>query len=332
MSRRASSLPMGAGPGRIRTRILENLADPSEIPAHRMMEWSRGRSAGESAAAARRDPGSVVSASGNRRAIVLAGDLDGDDQAGIGVEGGDVAVVELDGAAGDRQSQADAAAGSVAVPLDAEERLEDVGEGFAGTPGPWSRTAISACSPWRASSTSTVLPGGACRIALRRMFSLARRSSSRSPATTTERSPVRVSRQPPRRPPGRNRRRAPGAARPGRRPRCSAPGSPSARVSWSSSSTRLLSRSASLRIRQGRFAVGAGLRQLDGESQPGQRRAELVRDVLEQPSLGRQQRGDLVGHAVEGLRQLADLVATRQVIADSQVAPTELLHDPAQAP
>ena len=63
--------------------------------------------------------------------IAPAGDLDGDDQAGVGVEGGDVSLVELDGASGDGQSEADAAAGSVAVPLDAEERLEDVGEGLA---------------------------------------------------------------------------------------------------------------------------------------------------------------------------------------------------------
>src|SRR5262249_35605711 len=55
---------------------------------------------------------------------------DGDDQAGVGVEGDDAPLVQLDGASGDGQAEADATAGSVAVPLDAEERLEDVGEGL----------------------------------------------------------------------------------------------------------------------------------------------------------------------------------------------------------
>ena len=166
------------------------------------------------------------------------------------------------------------------------------------------------------------------------MFSLARRRSSRSPATTKERSPASVSRQS-----GRvGLEGAIGDELLEQLGQVDVLDVPRAGVAFGPGELEQLVDQVVEPIgllvdpRQGRLAVGAGLGQLDGESQPGQRRAELVRDVLEQPSLGRQQRGDLVGHAVERLRQLADLVATRQVIADAQVAPAEFLHDPAQAP
>ena len=83
--------------------------------------------------------------------------------------------------------------------------------------------------------------------------------------------------------------------------------------------------------RQGRLAIGAGPGQLDGEPQAGQGGAQLVRDVLEQPALGDQEGGDLVGHPVEGLGHLADLIATREVISDAQVAPAEFLDGAPQA-
>src|SRR5262249_39204804 len=43
----------------------------------------------------------------------------------------DVSLVQFHGASGDGQAEADAATGTVAVPLDAEERFEDLGEGIA---------------------------------------------------------------------------------------------------------------------------------------------------------------------------------------------------------
>ena len=54
--------------------------------------------------------------------------LDLDDQPGIGVSRGHSAFVQRDGPAGDRQAQAQAAAGAVSGFLDAIERLEDLGE------------------------------------------------------------------------------------------------------------------------------------------------------------------------------------------------------------
>ena len=63
--------------------------------------------------------------------LASAGQLDGDDEPGVGVEGGDVSLVELDGATGDGEAEPNAAARAAAVPLDAEERLEDVAEGLA---------------------------------------------------------------------------------------------------------------------------------------------------------------------------------------------------------
>jgi hypothetical protein len=51
--------------------------------------------------------------------------------------------------------------------------------------------------------------------------------------------------------------------------------------------------------RKRRLAIRAGLGQLDGESQPGQRRAQLVRDVLKQSPFRLEERRDLPRHQVE---------------------------------
>src|SRR5579863_1206826 len=60
---------------------------------------------------------------------------DGDFQARQGIAGGESASVEFDGAAGDGESQADAAAGAAAVGIDAIEGIEDAGERILGNAG-----------------------------------------------------------------------------------------------------------------------------------------------------------------------------------------------------
>ena len=82
--------------------------------------------------------------------------------------------------------------------------------------------------------------------------------------------------------------------------------------------------------RECRLAVIAGLRQLDREAQARQGRAELVRNVLEQSALGREQGRDVVGHPVEGPCQLADLVLPSQMVPDPQLTASKTIDDPAQ--
>src|SRR4051794_20803457 len=62
------------------------------------------------------------------RVLRQAGQLDGDAQAGVHVAGADDALVQADGALGDRQAQPDAAARPGPVVADAEEGAEDVVE------------------------------------------------------------------------------------------------------------------------------------------------------------------------------------------------------------
>ena len=79
-----------------------------------------------------------------------------------------------------------------------------------------------------------------------------------------------------------------------------------------------------------RVLTGDG--QVDGDVEASQRRAQLVRDVLQQPALGRQQGLDPAGHLVERPRQLADLVLPRRVDPRRQIAPAEPVHRLAEAP
>ena len=238
--------------------------------------------------------------------------------------------VQLDGPARDRQAQADAAAGAAPVAADAIEGLEDRLQAILRERldrGPGSRP-----SRWRSScrsSTATVVPSGAWRTALRSTFSTARRSSSRSPRTTAgpcgrdaqaaafgaglERVVL-----------GQGRTRSRSARFSGSRE----DGSPSAWVSFRSSSTSTVSRPTSRVIRSTaalRVLTRAG--QLDGEGEPGQRRTQLVRDVLEQPALDGQQGLDPLRHLVEGPGQVADLVPARRSHPCRQVA----LAEPIQA-
>ena len=83
---------------------------------------------------------------------------------------------------------------------------------------------------------------------------------------------------------------------------------------------------------EGGSAVVAREGQIDGDVEPGQGRAELVRDVLQQPPLGRQESLDPPGHLVEGPRQLADLVLPRRMDPRRQVALAEPVDHLAQAP
>lgn len=62
----------------------------------------------------------------------LAGEDYLDGEAGAGVAGGDLAVVNRDGAAGDGQAETDAAALAAPVTLNAEEWLEDRGQRAGG--------------------------------------------------------------------------------------------------------------------------------------------------------------------------------------------------------
>src|SRR5215475_7083026 len=51
-------------------------------------------------------------------------------QSGLGIAGADIAVVELDGAARDRETETDSAAGAIAVGLHAIEGIEKAGQGL----------------------------------------------------------------------------------------------------------------------------------------------------------------------------------------------------------
>ena len=72
--------------------------------------------------------------------------------------------------------------------------------------------------------------------------------------------------------------------------------------------------------------VVARARQLHRHAQARQRRAQLVRNVQQQPALGGQQGLDAVRHAVEGARQLAQFVAAGRSHARRKVAAPEPFH------
>ena len=80
--------------------------------------------------------------------------------------------------------------------------------------------------------------------------------------------------------------------------------------------------------------------EVERDADPGQRRAQLVRDVGEQLLLGDEQAGDPVGHLVEPVAELADLVGAVEPAARLQIAgaerargarqPLDRPHDPAR--
>ncbi len=77
---------------------------------------------------------------------------------------------------------------------------------------------------------------------------------------------------------------------------------------------------------QGGVGIFAGAGQFHRHSEPGQRGTQLVRNIQQQAALGRQQRLDAVGHAVEGAGQLAQFVAARRAGARRKIAAAEPLH------
>jgi hypothetical protein len=71
--------------------------------------------------------------------------------------------------------------------------------------------------------------------------------------------------------------------------------------------------------------IAVRARELDGERDPGQWRTELVRDILQQAALDRQQRLDPAGHPVEGPGEGADLILARRIRPRRQIALTKPL-------
>ena len=59
--------------------------------------------------------------------------------------------------------------------------------------------------------------------------------------------------------------------------------------------------------------------QVDFEGQPGQRRAQFMRDGVGQAALVLDQRGDALGHLIEALAHVPDAGHTRQAHAGAQV-------------
>ena len=70
----------------------------------------------------------------------------------------------------------------------------------------------------------------------------------------------------------------------------------------------------------------AGARQFHRHAQARQRRTQLVRNIEQQAALGGQQRLDAAGHAVEGARELAQLVAAGGIDARGESPCAEALH------
>src|SRR5262245_28026992 len=59
-----------------------------------------------------------------------------------------------------------------------------------------------------------------------------------------------------------------------------------------------------------RFRTRAPARELEGDPEARERRAELVRDVAEEPSLGVDEGFDAVGHDVEIVGEVGQLIAS----------------------
>jgi hypothetical protein len=72
--------------------------------------------------------------------------------------------------------------------------------------------------------------------------------------------------------------------------------------------------------------IVAGAGQFDGDTEAGERGAEFVGDVEQQPAFGGEQRFDAVGHAVEGAGELAQFVAPYALRARAEIAPAEAFH------
>ena len=56
--------------------------------------------------------------------------------------------------------------------------------------------------------------------------------------------------------------------------------------------------------------IAAAPRQFDGDSEPGERRPQLVRDILQQTPLRFEKALDALRHLVDGAAQLAKLIGT----------------------
>ncbi len=64
-------------------------------------------------------------------------------------------------------------------------------------------------------------------------------------------------------------------------------------------------------------------REIEGHASAGERGAQLVRDVGEELALGAEQRGQALGHLVEGAGDLAELVAALRPDARREIAAAE---------
>ena len=256
---------------------------------------------------------------------------DFDQQARFGIACRDAAAVQFHGAAGDGEPQAYAAAGTAAVALHPVERVEDAGQRLRRH----ARAVIAHAHPHQAmgrrtrASTSTLVPSGAYRMALRITFSTARRNSSGSPSTVHGSAGLeddcaaagRASKAP-------SSARAASSRSSRTRSARRAAGSPSARVTCRSCAHQLVQAVGFfLNTVERGAAVLAGARQFNRHSQARQRGAQLVGDIAQQAPLGRQQGLDAVRHAVERCGQVAPARrARRRVHARGQVAVAEALH------
>ena len=72
--------------------------------------------------------------------------------------------------------------------------------------------------------------------------------------------------------------------------------------------------------------------QLAGEMQARERRTQLVRNVLEQSSFGRQQGLDAFGHSVERAREIADFIGPPRRDPDRQIAASEAIDRSGELP
>ena len=203
----------------------------------------------------------------------------------------------------------------------------------SGTPGPRSRTLIVAVSPTRSRPISIVVSSGAWRIALRTTFSTARRKSSGWPLTLHEPEIMTSSEHP---------FASASTSQSSIRPSSKIVERQNFEVvgRWISLGARQLQQFIDEYAQPADIALDArkvfggdfaGAGQIDGDVESSQRGAQFMRNILQQPALGRQQGFDAAGHFVERARELADLVLARRMGLRGQLASAELVHQTPQS-